>query len=161
MSSGITLYLVRHASTDWNDEGRWQCLDDRPINDRRLAQAEAVSKAFVCLSEKRGFSKVYSSPLIRARQTAEPIARGLGLEVVLEPPLGSSTADCCRGLGPMRRSRGSPTSTPGWKAIGWTRGIPGARPTGSTYRAASCPRSTGFALTIPAVRSSPSLMPVS
>lgn len=100
MSSGITLYLVRHASTDWNDEGRWQCLDDRPINDRGLAQAEAVSKAFVCLSEKGGFSKVYSSPLIRARQTAEPIARGLGLEVVLEPLIRELDCGLLSGLRP-------------------------------------------------------------
>lgn len=98
MSSGTTLYLVRHASTAWNDEGRWQCLDDKPINDKGHVQAEAVSNEFLRLSEKLDFSRVYSSPLMRAKQTAGPIAKKLGLEVFVEPLLRELDCGLLSGL---------------------------------------------------------------
>jgi len=81
--SPTTLCLVRHGETVWNAEGRIQGQHDVPLSDVGRAQAEALAEA---LAGER-FDAIYSSDLMRVRQTAEPVARRLGLTVNLEPGL--------------------------------------------------------------------------
>ncbi len=69
------LLLLRHGQSTWNAELRWQGAADPPLSERGVAQAEAV---VVALGDT-GFTAVVSSPLVRARQTAEIVADGLGL----------------------------------------------------------------------------------
>ncbi|CAN5499181.1 hypothetical protein BH10ACT6_BH10ACT6_06870 [soil metagenome] len=69
------LYLVRHGETDWNRRRRIQGLTDIPLNDTGRAQALATGR----LLARRGWDAVFASPLSRARETAEIIARELGL----------------------------------------------------------------------------------
>jgi len=71
----VQLYLVRHAESTWNAEGRVQGQADPPLNERGLAQAARLAERF------RGepIDALYSSPLQRARQTAERIAEALAL----------------------------------------------------------------------------------
>ncbi|HEU0295522.1 MAG TPA: histidine phosphatase family protein [Anaerolineales bacterium] len=78
-------WLVRHGQTDWNRAGRWQgqTLSAPPLNDTGRAQALAVCDQLMGLE----FSAIYSSDLLRSRQTAELIAEGLRLPIVLEPRL--------------------------------------------------------------------------
>ena len=84
MISTITrLCLVRHGETAWNAEGRVQGQTDVPLNAIGTAQAGAVGAA---LALER-FAAIYSSDLTRVRQTAEPAARRLGLEVRYDPAL--------------------------------------------------------------------------
>jgi alpha-ribazole phosphatase len=77
------LCLIRHGQTDWNLEGRYQGQSDVPLNQNGLMQAESL------IDKLNGhtFAAVYSSDLTRARQTAEPLAKRLGLSVHLEPRL--------------------------------------------------------------------------
>ena len=84
-SRATTVYLVRHASTDWNEQRRWQCLDDRPINDRGRLQAASVASEISCEHARQAFDALYSSPLTRALQTAEPISAATGLAVMQSP----------------------------------------------------------------------------
>lgn len=73
------LWIVRHGETDYNAEGRWQGAGvDLPLNDIGREQAEEVASEI----EGRDFAALYTSPMIRARQTARPIARATGLEPV-------------------------------------------------------------------------------
>lgn len=74
------IYLVRHGETDWNKDGRFRGREDLVLNERGLKQAEALASFF----EPRKISAVYSSPLLRARQTAEAIAGRKGLLVQIE-----------------------------------------------------------------------------
>jgi len=67
-----TLILVRHGLTDWNVEGRYQGRLDIPLNAAGRKQAEALRTQL----EKTPFGSVYSSPLQRAFETAQIIARG-------------------------------------------------------------------------------------
>jgi probable phosphoglycerate mutase len=73
----VRLYLVRHAESTWNAEGRVQGQADPPLNERGLMQAARLANRF------RGehIGVLYASPLQRARQTAELIAMATGLPI--------------------------------------------------------------------------------
>jgi len=77
------LCIVRHGETAWNAEHRVQGQLDAPLSEVGRAQALAVARA---LAGER-FAAVYSSDLSRARDTAQPAARALGLEVRLDARL--------------------------------------------------------------------------
>lgn len=76
--------VARHGETDWNVAGILQGWTDVPLNDRGRQQAYELVAGF----GGAGFTKIYSSPLIRSRESAEIIARSLRLA----PP------DCHDGL---------------------------------------------------------------
>jgi probable phosphoglycerate mutase len=77
------LCIVRHGETAWNAEHRVQGQLDIPLNDAGLKQAQAVGRA---LRGER-FDAVYSSDLVRARQTADPISTFLSIKPQLEKDL--------------------------------------------------------------------------
>jgi probable phosphoglycerate mutase len=72
-----TLVLLRHGETDWNAEGRAQGYTDVPLNALGHAQARAVAGRLAGL----GASRLWSSDLMRALQTAEHIGAATGLAV--------------------------------------------------------------------------------
>lgn len=69
--SGL-IYLVRHGETEWNLVRRYQGWSDSPLTRRGVAQAEAIGGVLARLPEA-GDAAVVSSPLGRARRTAELI----------------------------------------------------------------------------------------
>ena len=77
------LCLVRHGQTDWNLEGRYQGQSDVPLNEKGFEQA----KSLVGKLKGKTFITIYTSDLLRAQQTAEPIANALGLPIQIEPRL--------------------------------------------------------------------------
>ncbi|WP_433240856.1 bifunctional RNase H/acid phosphatase [Streptosporangium sp. CA-135522] len=80
-----SLLLLRHGETPLSVERRFSGLGDPELTPNGIAQAEAAA---VRLSgEPYGIQVVVSSPLKRARATAEIVAARLGLEVVIEEGL--------------------------------------------------------------------------
>lgn len=69
--------FIRHGQTDWNRDGRLQGSSDIPLND--TGRAQALEAAEILASER--WDAIVSSPLQRARETAEIIARELGIEL--------------------------------------------------------------------------------
>lgn len=69
------LCIARHGETDWNKRGILQGWFDVPINDLGRRQAHELVAPFA----DAGFCAVWSSPLVRARETAEIIAGALRL----------------------------------------------------------------------------------
>lgn len=69
------LCIARHGETDWNKKGVLQGWLDVPINTLGRQQACAMAQPLA----DAGFSAVWSSPLVRARETAEIVAAALGL----------------------------------------------------------------------------------
>jgi probable phosphoglycerate mutase len=67
--------IIRHGTTAWNKEGRAQGSSDIPIDQEGLAQALALGKR---LSEET-WDYIYSSSLLRAKQTAEIVGEQTGL----------------------------------------------------------------------------------
>jgi broad specificity phosphatase PhoE len=84
MAPGTTsLYLVRHGQTAWNREEIFRGRTDVPLNETGLREAELAGEYF----RGRMIDGVYSSPLARARMTAEKIAKVLHLGVVPLPEI--------------------------------------------------------------------------
>lgn len=77
------LVLIRHGETDWNLEGRYQGQADPPLNPRGRGQAEQLAEALV----ETNLTLLYTSPLQRAAQTAQIIARRLAIPIYAEPRL--------------------------------------------------------------------------
>ncbi len=79
----LTLYLVRHGQTAFNAEGRIQGWLDVPLDATGLVQAQRIARR---LSEK-SIQAIYSSPLLRAADTARAIAHACGLDVIFDDRL--------------------------------------------------------------------------
>jgi broad specificity phosphatase PhoE len=76
--------LLRHGQTDWNIDLRLQGVTDVPLNETGIKQAEAAA-AFLQSSD---WDFIASSPLSRAKHTAEIVATKLQIsEIAVEPLL--------------------------------------------------------------------------
>jgi 2,3-bisphosphoglycerate-dependent phosphoglycerate mutase len=76
-------FFLRHGQTDWNAQGRIQGHTDVPLNATGVAQAQAAAGRLA----GRGIDWIVSSPLARARATADFVAARLGLPVHLDDDL--------------------------------------------------------------------------
>jgi 2,3-bisphosphoglycerate-dependent phosphoglycerate mutase len=79
----VAFWFLRHGETDWNAQGLSQGNVDIPLNETGLAQARSAA----LLLRNRGIKCVISSPLGRARVTAEAAAAELGLPVQIDDGL--------------------------------------------------------------------------
>lgn len=73
----IKLYLVRHGETNGNVHQWYQGSTDVPLNEKGIAQATCLSQFLKDVP----FTAIYSSPLERAKRTAEIVAKPHGLQV--------------------------------------------------------------------------------
>lgn len=71
----MNLFVVRHGITDWNLQGKAQGIEDIPLNEGGILQANA------CGEQLKGLpvAHMVSGPLSRARRTAEIIGAYLGI----------------------------------------------------------------------------------
>ena len=74
----VRLILVRHGQVEWNRVERFRGRADLELNETGLWQAQALAKR---IREDFVVDAIYSSPLRRARQTAEAIARETNLPI--------------------------------------------------------------------------------
>ena len=72
------ILFVRHGQSHGNAERRFGGHSPTPLSELGVRQAEATARALAA----EGVTAIYSSDLLRALQTAEPLARATGLEVV-------------------------------------------------------------------------------
>lgn len=78
-----TVHVIRHGkpASTWGDAD-----EDPGLDAVGLGQAEAVAAEILALQQRP--TRVVSSPLRRCRETAEPLARALGLELIIDPRVG-------------------------------------------------------------------------
>jgi len=76
------IYILRHGETQWNKEEIFRGRNDIPLNEVGLKQAELASYYF----KDKGIERIFSSPLLRAMQTAEAVSKTVGgdIEIVEE-----------------------------------------------------------------------------
>lgn len=72
------IYLVRHGETEFNRERRIQGHVDSPLTELGVRQARAVGRLLADLIRDPEGWRIVSSPLGRARSTAEIVSRTLG-----------------------------------------------------------------------------------
>lgn len=96
-----TLLLVRHGETDWNADGRLQGQTDRPLSDFGRNQARKLAEELA----GEPLEAIYSSDLVRARETAEIVGERLGLPVVLDAELREKDWGTWEGLTAVERDR--------------------------------------------------------
>ncbi|GAA3422048.1 bifunctional RNase H/acid phosphatase [Streptosporangium vulgare] len=84
-SVATSLYLLRHGETPLSVERRFSGLGDPELTPNGIAQAEAAAAKLA--GKPYGVQVIVSSPLRRARATAEIVAARAGLEVVVEEGL--------------------------------------------------------------------------
>ena len=79
------LYLIRHAkpASTWGGDD-----DDPGLDETGRAQAETARDWLLALPPAERPQRVVSSPLRRCRETAEPTARALGVEIEIDPIVG-------------------------------------------------------------------------
>lgn len=75
---GCTLYVIRHAESQWNPIGRYQGLLNPDLSERGEKQASILAEEL----KGRGIKVVYTSPLLRTKRTAEIIARELNVPLI-------------------------------------------------------------------------------
>lgn len=63
------LYLIRHGETDWNTVRRLQGGSDIPLNEKGIHLAQVTAEAMAEIP----FHRAFTSPLIRAKETARTI----------------------------------------------------------------------------------------
>ncbi len=87
-------YCIRHGESAFNAEGRIQGQQDPPLSEHGARQARALAETFA----DAAIDAIYCSPLSRARQTAEPIAQVLGLQLQFDDRLREIHAGIFQGM---------------------------------------------------------------
>lgn len=79
----MKLLLTRHGQTDWNVAKRIQGITDVELNDTGMEQAKIAREKLL----KEKIDVILCSPLKRARKTAEIIAEGREIPIIVEQEL--------------------------------------------------------------------------
>jgi len=83
MIEPVTFYFVRHGESEANAARLFAGRSDSPLTARGRQQAEAVADTLAGTK----FDRIVATPLHRSLDTAQVIARRLGLPVEIEPDL--------------------------------------------------------------------------
>lgn len=115
-----TILLARHGESDWNRARRWQGHADRPLTDLGREQAQELADRLADIE----LDAVYSSDLVRARETAEIVAGRHGLPVRQVPALREVDVGSWSGLTRAEAEQRFPDAYRRWVAggEGWDDG---------------------------------------
>lgn len=93
----MKLYIIRHGETVWNTEGRLQGREDIALNENGIRLAKITGEGLRDVP----FDLAFTSPLIRARETARLVLEGRQVPVIedariQEITFGEWEGLCCR-----------------------------------------------------------------
>ncbi len=111
-----TVLLFRHGETEWNRTRKVMGYLPVPLNAHGIAQCDAA----LVLLRSAGARRIRSSPLARARQTADIVSEALGLPIEEDAGLSEvnfgawagSSYDDLRGRADYRQYRANPLEHP-------------------------------------------------
>lgn len=121
----LTLLCARHGQTELNTEDRWQGRIDAPLNEEGLRQARQLAADLPA----SGIDAIVASPMLRARQTAAPVARRLGLPVDLDADFRERDFGVFEGLTEGEAAQRYPALAARHAAYRWDEEPPGAEST--------------------------------
>lgn len=115
------LILIRHGETDWNVEKRYQGQEDPPLNRRGREQAKLLAEALSGVP----VNVLYSSPLARARETAETLKERFGVPLHFEARLKEIHLGEWGGKLSVEVAEQDPDRHLRWEADAWSVTPPG------------------------------------
>ena len=89
----MSLFIVRHGETDGNASRLIQG-PETPLNDRGMAQAEALAERLA----REGVARIVASDYARARMTADAVHRATGAPLEIDPGLRERDFGDWRGV---------------------------------------------------------------
>jgi broad specificity phosphatase PhoE len=116
------IVLVRHGETESNRLGLFRGRLDLPLNERGREQAGALARAL----KPDPVAAVFTSPLVRAVDTASAIAREHGLDPVIDEAFNNIDLGRWQGLEKARVEREEPDLWNLWMTDPERWGVPGA-----------------------------------
>lgn len=122
-----TTVLLRHGQTALSAERRFAGRGDIPLTELGCEQAGAAADR---LAGRGGIDLVVTSPLIRARKTAEVVAARVGAAMTVEDDLAETDFGSWEGLSFAEVSQQWPDEMAAWLA-----GADAAPPGGETFAA--------------------------
>jgi broad specificity phosphatase PhoE len=122
------LLLIRHGQTSWNAEGLWQGHAGPGLTVEGQAQADRLARS-LREEPEQPWTKVISSDLARARQTAVAVADRLGLPIEIDLRLRELDVGAWSGLQRSEIERRDPETLRAFE-----RGEPMIRPGGGESR---------------------------
>jgi broad specificity phosphatase PhoE len=122
------LLLIRHGETPWNADGRWQGHGDPSLTAEGRAQADRLARALHGAAQPR-WTRVITSDLARAHQTAVAVANLLALPIDIDPRLRELDVGAWSGLSRSEIERQDRETL-----VAFERGEPTIRPGGGESR---------------------------
>jgi 2,3-bisphosphoglycerate-dependent phosphoglycerate mutase len=126
--------LIRHGETAWNRELRFQGQLDVPLNDMGFEQAQRLKTRMAQALREwevqgRVPSRLVSSDLLRAQQTAQPVAEVLGQTCILNEGLREQCYGMFEGMRSPDIQAQHPEAWQRWLAFDADTAVEGAETT--------------------------------
>ena len=102
----MELYLIRHGETDWNVQGRMQGQMDIELNQNGIDLAKVTARGMADIP----FDLCITSPLKRARQTADIVLEGKDIPVIEDERIAELSFGSWEGLGCRKENYEVPVS---------------------------------------------------
>ena len=103
----MKLYIIRHGETNWNVEGRLQGRSDTELNENGIRLAKITAEKMKMIPFDLGIT----SPLKRARATAELILEGHNVPLITDDRLMEISFGSWEGLGCRKNNFEIPSDT--------------------------------------------------
>jgi len=117
----MNLYMVRHGQTAASRENRFSGSLDPPLTQVGKAMAEAFARAYAPLT----WDAIYTSPMLRTRQTADALSRLTGVAVTVDDGLKEIEYGEWEGLRQDEVKAQWPEAFEYWASDVASRGTPG------------------------------------
>jgi broad specificity phosphatase PhoE len=122
----MRLILIRHGETRWNETKRFQGISDIELSAKGQTQARSLAQSL----RNEPLTAIYTSPLIRARQTAECIAQYHSCPLLVDEGLKELNQGQLEGLTGEELRRDFPEFFPQWMKEPGTTILPGGESLG-------------------------------
>lgn len=116
-----TLIFIRHCETVANRENIFRGRMDFPLNENGFRQAESLAQELLRFK----IDVIYSSPLVRAMDTAKPIAREQKKDIITEPDITNISLGSWEGVSHKEISEKFPKMYHLWRTEPERLKIPG------------------------------------
>jgi broad specificity phosphatase PhoE len=109
----VKIYLVRHGQTSWNRDRRLQGLRDIPLNRTGVRQSYRLAEWY----RSTGVRRLVSSPLLRARRTAQILSERAGCAPLIDDRLREIDHGPWTGLPPEAIANRFPDDFAIWDSV--------------------------------------------